>query len=76
MRSPGAEQIIFDVEELNINCASGEDAYFLAFIHQRLKHHHGELHYYDYMWRLRGIINRIAILDGISQPGEYKGIGL
>lgn len=33
-----------------------KDKKFLAWIHERLKHQHGENPNYDYMWRLRQII--------------------
>ncbi|QEM41493.1 hypothetical protein SEA_FORZA_24 [Gordonia phage Forza] len=33
-----------------------DDHDFLQWIHDRLVHHYGENDHYDYMWRLRAII--------------------
>ena len=35
------------------------DKQFLRWIHQRLQHHHGENPWYDYMHKLRCIIDRV-----------------
>ena len=36
-----------------------EDKRFLIWLHQRLVHVHGEDTHYDYMWKLRSIIEAI-----------------
>ena len=46
------------------------DADHLRWIHDRLTDIHKEDRYYDYMWRLRGVIERLDRLDGRQGAGE------
>jgi hypothetical protein len=67
---PGPQEPEYENGYMYVHYGPGEwtDAKHLMWLHDRLVREHGENPLYDYMWRLRDIIDRLR-LDEQVEPG-------